>query len=93
MMDGNSTLRGVATSDAELIRICEEHISNHREFNARAGEVLSTKIRAGLLMSARSMRSAVPIRRHWRELSQKRGPPRSRRLTRRATRCPRTRSP
>ena len=27
------------TSDADIIRICAEHIANHAEFNARAGEV------------------------------------------------------
>ena len=39
VMDSTSTLHPTDTSDAELIRICAEHIVNHREFNARAGEV------------------------------------------------------
>ena len=38
-MDDTSTLRDADISDAELIRICAEHIDNHAAFNARAGEV------------------------------------------------------
>jgi hypothetical protein len=34
-----NTGRPADLSDAELIRICDEHIANHQAYNARAGEV------------------------------------------------------